>query len=63
LFIKEERVCSSKFIALLVKYFLFTLLLIAVTSGFLILDGYLKMRHAQQNPELAEIAKQTLIAQ
>ena len=46
MFIKEERVCSSKFIALLVKYFFFTLLLIAVTSGFLILDGYLKMKHA-----------------
>lgn len=46
LFIKEERVCSSKFVALLVKYFLFTLLLIAVTTGFLMLDGYLKMMHA-----------------
>ena len=46
MFIKEERVCSSKFISLLVKYFLFTLLLIAVTSAFLVLDGYLKMRHA-----------------
>jgi len=39
-------VCSSKFIALLIKYFLFTLLLISVTTGFLILDGFLKMRHA-----------------
>ncbi len=46
MFIKEERVCSSKFVALLIKYFLFTLLLIAVTSGFLVLDGYLKMLYA-----------------
>ena len=55
--------CSSKFISLLVKYFLFTLLLIAVTSGFLILDGYLKVRHAQENPEAAEKARENLVAQ
>lgn len=50
LYIKEERVCSSKFVALLVKYFLFTLLLLTVTAAFLMLDGYLKMRHAQMHP-------------
>ena len=63
LFIKEERVCSSKFVALLVKYFLFTLLLIVVTTGFLMLDGYLKMLHAKQNPEAAEISRENLEAQ
>jgi len=63
LFIKEERVCSSKFITLLLKYFLLTLLLIVVTTGFLVLDGYLKMRHAQRNPELAQSAKKNLEAQ
>ena len=63
LFIKEERVCSSKFVALLVKYFLFTLLLITVTSGFLILDGYLKMRYAQNNPAKAEEAQKNLQTQ
>ena len=63
LFIKEERVCSSKFVSLLVKYFLFTLLLIVVTSGFLVLDGYLKMRYAQENPEIAAKAKENLEAQ
>ena len=63
MFIKEERVCSSKFITLLLKYFLLTLLLIVVTTGFLVLDGYLKMRHAQRNPELAQSAKKNLEAQ
>ena len=63
LFIKEERVCSSKFVALLVKYFLFTVLLLAVTTGFLMLDGYLKMKHAQRNPQAAIAAKDNLVAQ
>ena len=63
LFIKEERVCSSKFVALLVKYFLFTLLLIAMTMGFLMLDGYLKMKHAQRNPETALASQENLRVQ
>ena len=54
--------CSSKFVALLIKYFLFTLLLIAVTLGFLMLDGYLKMRYAQENEEIAQAAKLSLEA-
>ena len=52
--IKEERVCSSKFIYLLVKYFALTLLLIAITAGLLILDGYLKNLHAKEHPDTAE---------
>lgn len=51
--IKEERVCSSKFIYLLVKYFALTLLLINFTAGLLILDGYLKNIHAKENPDTA----------
>ena len=38
-------------------------MLIAVTSGFLILDGYLKMRHAQLNPDAAKLSKDILIEQ
>ena len=47
--IKEERVCSSKFIYLLVKYFALTLLLIAITAGLLIIDGYLKYMFAKDH--------------
>ena len=53
LFIKEERVCSGKLISLLFKYLFFTLLLILATAGILVLDGYLKTRHALDNPEEA----------
>lgn len=63
LFIREERVCSSKFVSLLIKYFFFTLVLISVTTGFLILDGYLKVLHARSHPEIADEAKKNLIAQ
>lgn len=49
--IREEHLCSSKLIFLLIKYFFFIILLIVVTAGFLVLDGYLKMRHAKYNPK------------
>ena len=61
--IKEERVCSSKFIYLLVKYFALTMLLIAITAALLILDGYLKNKHAKDNPETASDLQTDLEAQ
>ena len=61
--IKEERVCSSKFIYLLVKYFALTLLLIAITAGLLILDGYLKNLHAKKNPDNAMRLQSVMTAQ
>lgn len=62
MYIKSERVFSSKFVALLLKYFLFTLILIVVTTGFLVLDGYLKCQFARDNPEVAEAAEMSLRA-
>ena len=61
--IKEERVCSSKFIYLLVKYFALTLLLIAITAGLLIIDGYLKYMFAKENAEKAEDLQKDLETQ
>ena len=54
LFIKEERVCSTKLIALLFKYLFFTLLLILATAAILVLDGYLKTQYALEHKEEAE---------
>ena len=45
------------------KYFALTLLLIAITAGLLILDGYLKNLHAKRNPDTAEILQKDLEAQ
>ena len=38
-------------------------MLISVTTGFSILDGYLKVLHARSHPEIADEAKKNLIAQ
>ena len=53
MYINEERVCSSKLVGLLTKYFFFTVLLVIATAGILILDGYLKSQHALLYPEEA----------
>lgn len=45
---------------MLVKYFLFTLLLICVTALFLILDGYLKTYHAFYHPQEASILQKKI---
>lgn len=60
MYIKEERICSSKFVQLLIKYFFFTLLLICLTAGILILDGYLKTIHAKVHPERAIELQETI---
>ena len=54
MFIKEENICSAKFVSLIVKYLLYTVLLIGATAAILILDGYLKTLHARNYPEEAE---------
>ena len=48
---------------MLIKYFFFTLLLIVLTSCFLILDGYLKTKFAAEHPQIAEVAHENLKAQ
>ncbi len=54
LFIKEETLCNSKLIQRLIQYFFLILLLVSVNTGFLILDGFMKTRHAAQHPEQAQ---------
>jgi hypothetical protein len=53
LFIKQERVCSGKLMALLVKYFIFLLLMLLCAALFLIVDAYLKTLNAEKEPEIA----------
>ena len=53
LFIKQERVCSGKLVSLLVKYFIFLLLMLLCAALFLIVDAYLKTLNAEKEPEVA----------
>ena len=48
---------------MLVKYFFFVMVLIAITAGFLVLDGYLKTLYAQRNPDIAREARLNMEAQ
>lgn len=60
IFIKEERVCNAKLMGLISKYVMMTLVLLAVTMGFLVLDGYLKVQRANRLPEEAAEVKSLL---
>ena len=42
LFIKEEKMCSTRLFKLLALYFVVLLVSVAVTVGVVILDGFLK---------------------
>ena len=44
LFIKQEKMCSGKLISLLIKYFVFLVIMLVAAALFLILDALLKTR-------------------
>ena len=53
LFVKEEKMCSARLIALLTKYFLFLLAMLAAAALFLIVDAWLKTKQAEEEPDVA----------
>lgn len=53
-FVQQENLCSAKLITLVMKYFLMVILLFSITTGFLILDGFMKTRYAKTHPEESE---------
>ena len=54
LFIKKEKKCSAKLVALLTKYFLFLLIMLVCAASFLITDAFLKTEQAKEEPEAAK---------
>ena len=52
--------CSGKLLNLLLKYFLFLMIMFLCAALFLILDAYLKTREAQFNPEQAKLNYENL---
>lgn len=46
--------CSGKLISLLVKYFLFLVIMLVCAALFLIVDAILKTRQAKFEPEIAK---------
>ena len=53
--------CSGKLLNLLLKYFLFLMIMFLCAALFLILDAYLKTREAQNDPEQAKLNYEHLI--
>lgn len=54
LFIKKEKVCSGKFLELMLKYCMIIILLMVVAALFLIQDAYLKYQFAKKEPEVIQ---------
>jgi len=51
LFIKEEKMCSSRLFKLLALYFVVLFCSIGVTVGVIILDGFLKKSYVNAHPD------------
>lgn len=47
--------------SLLIKYFIFLIIMLGVAALFLILDGYMKTRQAESEPEIARATYKKLI--
>ena len=56
-FIRKEAICSHRFLGKLAQYVFLVLLLLFVTGAALVLDGYLKVQHAKNHPEQAELTR------
>ena len=52
MYIKEERFCSNKIFQLLIKYIMIFVVTTGIMIGFLVLDSFIKTRHASNNPEI-----------
>ena len=57
LFMRKEKACTGKFIALLFKYFLVMLLMIGAAISYLVLDAYVKTMFAKFREDIAEAGK------
>ena len=56
-FIRQEAICSQRFLSKLAQYIFLVFLLLILTGAMLVLDGYLKVQHAKKYPEKNELTR------
>lgn len=51
-FIKKEKICNAKLLKLIIGYLVVFFFAMIATVGLIILDGWMKFRHAKDNPDM-----------
>lgn len=57
-FIKKEKICNAKLLKLIIGYLLVFGIAMICTAGLIILDGWMKYKHAQDNPDIISELKE-----